>query len=235
MELDTGGTEYVQLEEDTDEIVELRHEDIDAEYVGMPRRKVKGIDMRGGSTDARRVDLLGLEAETSVYAWSHTFAADLDISHATVPRMYLRSTEGQDLYGNGLETGKVELSRSGWGDVDLSDAEIGRLRVKDADIDTIDLSGASVDELDIDADYGCIIDEETAIRDRPDHLTGLDAYEVTTELERELLRAAGEDRMDELMDQPEYCGATGSLRSKGLLVEDRYEPSAEGVELLQYI
>lgn len=235
MELDTDGTEYVQLDEDTDEIVELRHEDLEVEYLGMPRRQVKGIDMRGGTTEARTVDLMGLEAETSVYAWSHTFDADLDLSHATSPRVYLRSTEGEDLRGYGLEAQEAELSRSDWGEVDLTGSEIGRLRVKEADVDTIDLSGASIEELDADADYGFIIDEDTEIGDLPKDREGLRAYDRTTERERTLLRAAETGEMDALMDDPANRGATGSLRSKGLLVDDGYEPSVDGEQLLEYL
>lgn len=235
MELDTDGTEYVQLEEDTDEVVELRHEDLEVEYLGMPRREVGGLDMRCGTTEARTVDLMGLEAEGSVYAWSHMFDADLDLSHATAPRVYLRSTEGQDLHGYGLDAGTTELSRSDWGEVDLSGADIGRLRVKEADVGTIDLSGAYIEELDADADHGFVVDEETEIGTVPEGLEGLRVYEETTERERDLLRAADAGEMDALMDDPAYRGATGSLRSKDLLREDEYSPSLQGEELLEYL
>lgn len=234
MQPETADTEYVQITEDTDERIDLRHTDLDVEYVGMPRRQVGGIDLRGGETDARRMDLLGTEVDGAVYAWSHSFDALLDVSRSTSDRLYLRSSDGNGIRGQGLQTDRIDLSRADWEDIDLSGAEVGELRIEDADVDRIDLSGASIDSISADQDYGFIVDPETEIGAVPDHLEGLRAYERTTEIERELLYAVEEDSTDTLLEDATYRGAIGSLRSKGLLSEDR-ALSSEGVELLGYL
>ncbi len=236
------GEETAYLQPDTDEEgrIDLRHETLDLEYLGVPREKVRKVDMRSADVSARTIDMMGLEAEQNIYAWAGTFDADLDVSHSGSDNLYLRSAEGKDVDAREAEIrDRLELSRSSFSTVDLSGADVGLLHAEDADLGTIDLSGATVEELDVDEAYDVVIDEETEIGKMPDEMDGMRVYDATTSNERDVLDdIASYGEIDpERLSTLSYAGAVGSLRKKGLLLDENgaYVPSDRTEAFLEYL
>ncbi|MDY6770474.1 MAG: hypothetical protein SV186_00790 [Candidatus Nanohaloarchaea archaeon] len=237
MEPDFDDTDYVQLNEDTDEKIDLGHEEADVAYLGMPRRSVGGVDMRSVDLDARKLDMMGVEVEDNVYAWSGSFDAEVDVSHGSMDNLYLRSADGDDLIARGTAVrDRAEFSRAEFDTVDLSGAAVDLLHVEDAAVEEFDLSGASVGELQVDQDYGFVVDEGTVFDEVPEGLEGITVYQETTLLERDAMYAVLDGSFDEKTStDPRYAGAAGSLQRKKLFDAETYELTDRGEAFAGYL